>query len=136
MDKDVEILQDWIARDRETRNNSKQSDYDKFCEEKCEAIEHIIIENINLYEKNNKLELALIDTDREMRDYKDALKLAVKQISALSNGCEEFNACQLCSNFYIGAEDCAKVDCLDGFCEYFKQQAKKLSNTNNQEEFK
>ena len=83
MDKDIEILQDWIARDREMRNNSTQSDYDKFCEEKCEAIEHIIIENIQFGEQNKKLELALIDSDRELQEYKKAYELACREISIL-----------------------------------------------------
>ena len=69
MNKYIEILQDWIARDREMRNNSTQSDYDKFCEEKCEAIEHIICKNAQYSEHNMKLEQALIDTDRLMQEY-------------------------------------------------------------------
>ena len=76
MDKDIEILQDWIARDREMRNNSTQSDYDKFCEEKCEAIEHIICENAQYSEHNRKLEQALIDADRECEEWKKAYELA------------------------------------------------------------
>ena len=75
MDKDIEILQDWIARDREMRNNSTQSDYDKFCEEKCEAIEHIICENAQYSEHNRKLEQALIDTDRTAKEYKKAYEI-------------------------------------------------------------
>lgn len=85
MDKDIEILQDWIARDREMRNNSTQSDYDKFCEEKCEAIEHIIIENIQFGEQNKKIELALIDTDRELQEYKKAYEIAIFELDFYKN---------------------------------------------------
>ena len=91
MDKDIEILQDWIARDREMRNNSTESDYDKFCEEKCEAIEHIICENMNLYEKNNKLELALINTDRELREYKKAYGIAIFELDFYKNHSQTTN---------------------------------------------
>lgn len=93
---DIEILQDWIARDRQMRNNSTESDYDKFCEEKCKAIEHII----------------------------RALYLATEQISEFQYGCEEFNMCQMCSNF--GTENCADIECEEGFVNYFLNKAKEM----------
>lgn len=50
----IEILEEWIKIDRKMRNNSTESDYDKFCEEKCIAIENLIQENKELKEKINK----------------------------------------------------------------------------------
>ena len=85
MDKDIEILQEWIARDREMRNNSTQSDYDKFCEEKCEAIEHIICENAQYSEHNRKLEQALIDADRECEEWKKAYGIAIFELDFYKN---------------------------------------------------
>lgn len=104
MDKDIEILQDWIARDRQMRNNSTQSDYDKFCEEKCEAIEHIICENAQHSEHNRKLEQALIDTDRELREYTKALELACVYVECDFNG----------------------ISGVGGRMKYFKDKAKEM----------
>lgn len=48
MKKDIEILEEWIKIDREMRNNSLESDFDKFCEEKNIAIENLIKRNKEL----------------------------------------------------------------------------------------
>lgn len=51
----IEILEEWIKIDRKMRNNSTESDYDKFCEEKCIAIENLIQENKELKEEIKSL---------------------------------------------------------------------------------
>jgi hypothetical protein len=38
----IELLKDYIKIDRWSRNNETKSDYDKFCEGHCEAIETLI----------------------------------------------------------------------------------------------
>ena len=42
VDKAIEILQEYIEVDREIREGDTESDYSKFCENKCEAIESLI----------------------------------------------------------------------------------------------
>ena len=42
VDKAIEILKDYIELDRQIREGDTESDYSKFCEEKCEAIESLI----------------------------------------------------------------------------------------------
>ena len=42
IDEAIELLQDYIKIDREIREGDTESDYSKFCEEKCEAIESLI----------------------------------------------------------------------------------------------
>lgn len=42
MEQYIELLEEWIEVDRRTRNNSMESDFDKFCEEKNVAIEALI----------------------------------------------------------------------------------------------
>lgn len=74
MNNDIDILQNHIARIRETRTSDSffnQHDY-----QICEAIEHIICENAQYSEHNRKLEQALIDIDRELKEYKKAYELA------------------------------------------------------------
>lgn len=73
MNKDIDILQNHIARIRETKTSDSffnQHDY-----QICEAIEHIICENAQYSEHNRKLEQALIDTDRTAKEYKKAYEI-------------------------------------------------------------
>ena len=42
IDKAISILQDYVKLDREIREGDTESDYSRFCEEKCEAIESLI----------------------------------------------------------------------------------------------
>ena len=84
MNNDIELLQNHIARIRETRTSDSffnQHDY-----QICDAIEHIICENAQYSENNMKLEQALIDTDRELREYKKALELSCWYVECDFNG--------------------------------------------------
>lgn len=38
----VKVLEEYIAIDRDIRDNDNNSDYDKFCENQCLAIETIL----------------------------------------------------------------------------------------------
>ena len=40
--KSIELLKEWVRTDREMRDYSTESDYDKFCEERNQAIEELI----------------------------------------------------------------------------------------------
>ena len=62
--------------------------------------------------------------DEEIKILKKALYLATEQISEFQFGCEEFNMCQMCSNF--GAENCADIECEDGFVKYFLNKAREM----------
>lgn len=42
MEKYIELLEEWVSDDRRLRNNSLESDFDRFCEEKNVAIEALI----------------------------------------------------------------------------------------------
>lgn len=64
----IEILEEWIKIDRKMRNNSTESDYDKFCEEKCIAIENLIQENKELKERINKSIEFINDDDTFFND--------------------------------------------------------------------
>lgn len=61
--------------------------------------------------------------------YEKALYLATEQISEFQFGCEEFNMCQMCSNF--GAENCADIECEDGFVNYFLNKAREELKSEN-----
>jgi hypothetical protein len=50
MKETIKILKEWIEVDRRKRNYSNESDFDKFCEEKCVAIENLIKRNEELEE--------------------------------------------------------------------------------------
>lgn len=44
IDEAILILEDWIDVDRQARKHSTESDFDKFCETTCLAIETLINE--------------------------------------------------------------------------------------------
>lgn len=46
-----QVLKEFVERDRMLRKNSVKSDYDKFCETTCRAIEVILSENKELKSK-------------------------------------------------------------------------------------
>ena len=40
--KSIELLKEWVRTDREMRGNSTESDFDRFCEERNQAIEEVV----------------------------------------------------------------------------------------------
>lgn len=42
VDEAIEILKDYVELDRNIREGDTESDYSKFCEEKCDAIDSLI----------------------------------------------------------------------------------------------
>lgn len=77
-------------------------------------------------EDRNYIKEKFKEKDEEIKILKKALYLATEQISELQFGCEEFNMCQLCSNWYADAENCAEIECEDGFVNYFLNKAKEM----------
>ncbi len=63
----IEILQHWIDEDRYIRNNSMESDFDKFCETRNKAIERVLEELEN------------IDSTRYLIGYADGLSSGYHQ---------------------------------------------------------
>lgn len=49
LDRAISILKAWVKTDRKMRGNSLESDYDKFCETRNEAIETVLreLERVN-----------------------------------------------------------------------------------------
>lgn len=60
---DIKVLVDFINRDRQMRDYKVKSDYDRFCEERCIAIE-------NLLKENSILENRLYRYDTSHSEYK------------------------------------------------------------------
>lgn len=104
MNNDIELLQNWLTRHRQTEMNYDCNPTRYECQI-FDAIEHIICENAQYSEHNMKLEQALIDTDRELRDYKNALKLACEYVECDFNG----------------------ISGVGGRMKYFKDKAKEMS---------
>ena len=68
MEKYIKILEEWIEVDRKIRQNSTESDFDKFCEEKNIAIENVI----------NRVKELEQDVEKEKIYYKFAKDLIEK----------------------------------------------------------
>lgn len=77
---DIKILKEFIKIDRNMRNNSTESDYDKFCERRCIAIENLL----NKLEENENQDYTLI----YMKGYADAKEKYRARIKELE---EELN---------------------------------------------
>ena len=56
IEEDIKILNEYINIDRKMRNNNQESDYDKFCERQCIAIENLLAEREEDKKKIEELE--------------------------------------------------------------------------------
>ena len=74
--------------------------------------------------RKNMPKVKKLTLKERLKLYEKALYLATEQISEFQFGCEEFNMCQLCSNWYTDAENCADIECEEGYANYFLQKAK------------
>lgn len=117
MNNDIELLQDWLTRHRQTEMNYDCNPTRYECQI-FDAIEHIICENAQYSEHNRKLEQALIDTDRDLKEYKMSLKLACDKIADMlaQNGGGSW--------FYDFDGD--TVIERDGFEDFYKRYAKEM----------
>ena len=59
IEEDINILNEYINIDRKMRNNNQESDYDKFCERQCIAIENLLAEREEDKKKIAELEAKL-----------------------------------------------------------------------------
>ena len=57
IEEDIEILEEFIKLDRNIRDNKKESDYEKFCEIRCIAIENVLAERKQDKERIKELEV-------------------------------------------------------------------------------
>ena len=57
IEEDLEILEEFIKLDRNIRDNKKESDYEKFCERRCIAIENVLAERKQDKERIKELEV-------------------------------------------------------------------------------
>lgn len=85
MSDSVKILQEWIERDRAIRNNSTETDFDKFCEEKNLAIEDLLnrVKELDrrIEIKDNYIELAIdIACDYDGYERPEDLKHLIDEI--------------------------------------------------------
>lgn len=60
-----QVLKEFVKRDRMLRENSVKSDYDKFCETTCRAIEIILAENKELKAKYDRTLSNLVKAEKE-----------------------------------------------------------------------
>lgn len=60
-----QVLKEFVERDRMLRKNSVESDYDKFCETTCRAIETILAENEELKIKYDRALNDLVKAEKE-----------------------------------------------------------------------
>ena len=61
IEEDIKILNEYINIDRKMRNNNQESDYDKFCERQCIAIENLLAEREE--DKKRIKELEVLEDD-------------------------------------------------------------------------
>lgn len=66
-----QVLKEFIKRDRMLRKNSVKSDYDKFCETTCRAIETILAENEELKSKYDRALSYLVKAEKEKNELKE-----------------------------------------------------------------
>lgn len=59
IEEDIKILNEYINIDRKMRNNNQESDYDKFCERQCIAIENLLAEREEDKKRIKELEAKL-----------------------------------------------------------------------------
>lgn len=61
IDEDVKVLKEFVELDRRIRQNKTESDYEKFCERRCVAIEHILAER-----EKDKNKIKELEEEREL----------------------------------------------------------------------
>lgn len=66
-----QVLKEFVKRDRMLRENSVKSDYDKFCETTCRAIEIILAENKELKAKYDRTLSNLVKAEKEKNQIKE-----------------------------------------------------------------
>lgn len=81
IEEDIKILNEYINIDRKMRNNNQESDYDKFCERQCIAIENLLAEREEDKKKIDKLQVLEDDLKDKRIVYVDTPEFEEKFIS-------------------------------------------------------
>ena len=76
IEEDLEILEEFIKLDRNIRDNKKESDYEKFCERRCIAIENVLAERKQDKERIKELEVLEDDLKDKRIVYVDTPEFA------------------------------------------------------------
>lgn len=86
IEEDIKILNEYINIDRKMRNNNQESDYDKFCERQCIAIENLLADNLarNLNDSIKAKEKADTDLDDLDKGWKVELEKKDKMIDLMA----------------------------------------------------
>lgn len=71
IEEDIKILNEYINIDRKMRNNNQESDYEKFCERQCIAIEHVLAEREEDKKRIEELEVLEDDLKNKRIAYVD-----------------------------------------------------------------
>lgn len=90
IEEDIKILNEYINIDRKMRNNNQESDYDKFCERQCIAIENLLAEREEDKKKIDKLQVLEDDLKDKRIVYVDTPEFEEKFI-AKQKVKDEFN---------------------------------------------
>ena len=78
IDEDVKVLKEFVELDRRIRQNKTESDYEKFCERRCVAIEHILAEREKDKNKIKELEEENISKKELNQDNTDLTTVYLK----------------------------------------------------------
>lgn len=81
IEEDIKILNEYINIDRKMRNNNQESDYDKFCERQCIAIENLLAEREEDKKKIDKLQVLEDDLKDKRIVYVDTPEFEEKFIA-------------------------------------------------------
>lgn len=80
-----QVLKEFVERDRMLRENSVKSDYDKFCETTCRAIETILAENKELKSKYDRALSDLVKAEKEKNELKEENEKNMKFINEIQS---------------------------------------------------
>ena len=92
IEKAIKILKEFVKQDRKMRDYKVESDYDKFCEERCIAIETVLNE---LEKKDKEIEQLEIKIDNLAEEQNEREKYTHKLEKELN---EENNRCMILAN--------------------------------------
>ena len=81
IEEDIKILNEYINIDRKMRNNNQESDYDKFCERQCIAIENLLAKREEDKKKIDKLQVLEDDLKDKRIVYVDTPEFEEKFIA-------------------------------------------------------
>ena len=118
----IEILKKRVEIDRKLRDNSTESDYDKFCENECIAIETLIEEYARLEEENKELLEVRISASADYR---------IRQLEEENRELEKENIKLRGHVHFKNCENCGReFKCKRNDAKYCENCSKKVNNSN------